>query len=339
MTGEKSMKVLLTGPFGNIGLQTLRELLAHGHTVRCFDVPTKENQRTAKQAAGRFDVVWGDLRQPGDVARAVQGQEAIVHLAFVIPNLSMTGVGSEQQPDFAREVNVGGTLNLLAAAKASPQQPRFVFASSLHVYGRTDHLPPPRRVADPVQPVEHYAWHKVTCEQMVKSAGLRWAILRLGASMPIRLIVDAGVFDVPLNNRIEYVHGRDVALAMTNTLSSDAVWGRTWLIGGGPACQFLYRDMATQVLDAFGVGMLPDWAFRTEPFATDWLDTAESQQVLRFQRHTLQDYVADVRAALGPKRQAVIALRPLIRRHLLQMSPNYAQHRSGMKGLPAGAAA
>ncbi|HSN78373.1 MAG TPA: NAD(P)-dependent oxidoreductase [Anaerolineae bacterium] len=333
------MRVLLTGAFGNIGLHTLRELLAQGHTVRCFDVAAKENKRRARQVPGGFEVVWGDLRRPADVARAVQGQEAIVHLAFVIPKLSMTGVSSEDRPDFAREVNVGGTLNLLAAAKASPRAPSFVFASSLHVYGRTHHLPPPRLVTDQVQPVEHYAWHKVTCEEMVKSAGLRWAILRLGASMPIRLIVDAGVFDVPLDNRIEYVHGRDVALAMANTLRSDVAWGRTWHIGGGPACQLLYRDMAAQVLDAFGVGMLPDWAFSTTPFGTDWLDTAESQQVLRFQRHSLQDYVADVKAALGPKRQAVIALRPLIRRHLLRLSPNYVQHTAEARRLTAGATA
>lgn len=333
------MRVLLTGAFGNIGLHTLRELLAQGHTVRCFDVDNQVNRRQARRVPGRFEVAWGDLRQSKDVARAVRGQEAIVHLAFVIPKLSMTGVGSEDRPDFAREVNVGGTLNLLAAAKARSQPPSFIFASSLHVYGRTQHLSPPRRVTDPVQPVEHYAWHKVACEEMVKSAGLRWAILRLGASMPIRLIVDAGVFDVPLDNRIEYVHGRDVALAMANTLRSEQGWGRTWHVGGGPACQFLYRDLATTVLDAFGVGMLPDWAFRTEPFGTDWLDTTESQQVLRFQRHTLEDYVADVQAALGPKRQAVIALRPLIRRHLLRLSPNYAQHRGEVKRLAAGATA
>jgi nucleoside-diphosphate-sugar epimerase len=333
------VKVLLTGAFGNIGLHTLKELLAQGHTVRCFDVASKGNRRRARQVSGRFEVTWGDLRRPEEVATAVRGQDAIVHLAFIIPKLSMTGVGSEDRPDFAREINVGGTLNLLAAAKASPRSPRFVFASSLHVYGRTQHLPPPRRVADPIQPVEHYAWHKATCEEMVKGSGLRWAILRLAASMPIRLIVDAGVFDVPLDNRIEYVHGRDVALAMANPLRTEEAWGRTWLIGGGPACQFLYRDLATQVLDAFGVGMLPDWAFRSEPFAVDWLDTTESQQVLRFQRHTLDDYVADVRAALGPKRQAVHALRPLIRRHLLRLSPNYAQHVGEAKRLPAGAAA
>jgi nucleoside-diphosphate-sugar epimerase len=330
---------LLTGAFGNIGLHTLRELLGQGHTVRCLDVAAKENKRRARQVSGRFDVVWGDLRRPDDVAAAVRGQDAIVHLAFVLPKLSMVGVNSEDRPDFAREVNVGGTLNLLAAAKASPQRPAFIFTSSLHVFGRTHHLPPPRRVSDPVQPVEHYAWHKVTCEEMVKSAGLRWTILRLGASMPIRLIVDPGVFDVPLDNRIEYVHGRDVALAVANTLQTEAAWDKTWLIGGGPACQLLYRDLAAQVLEAFGVGMLPDWAFRTEPFSTDWLDTAESQQVLRFQRHSLQDYVGDVKAALGPKRQAVIALRPLIRRHLLRLSPNYAQHVGEGKRLTVGATA
>lgn len=42
---RKTMKVLLTGAFGNIGLQTLRELLAHGHTVRCFDV--RDSRRTS----------------------------------------------------------------------------------------------------------------------------------------------------------------------------------------------------------------------------------------------------------------------------------------------------
>jgi nucleoside-diphosphate-sugar epimerase len=333
------MSVLLTGAFGNIGVHAQRELLAQGHTVRCFDIATEANQRQAQQLRGRCELIWGDLRRPEDVAKAVQGQDAIVHLAFVIPKLSMTGVNSEERPDFAREVNVGGTLNLLAAAKASPRSPRFVFASSLHVYGRTQHLPPPRLVTDTVQPVEHYAWHKAACEEMVKGSGLRWAILRLAACMPIRLIVDAGVFDVPLDNRIEYVHGRDVALALANTLHTEAAWGRTWLIGGGPACQFLYRDIVTKVLDAFGVGMLPDWAFRSEPYGVDWLDTTESQHVLRFQRHTLDDYVADVRAALGPKRYAVIALRPAIRRHLLRLSPNYAQHAGKVGRLAAGAAA
>ena len=301
------------------------ELLARGHTVRCLDVPTKENKRKAALVAGQVEVVWGDLRQHDVVTGALRGQDAVVHLAFVIPRLSVTGINSEDQPEFARDVNVGGTLNLLAAMKASSRPPQLLFTSSLHVYGRTSHLPPPRTVDEPVHPVEHYARQKVICEEMIKASGLAWTIFRLGASMPIRLILDPGVFDVPLANRMEYVHSRDVATAIANALRSDRAQGQTWLIGGGPGCQHYYREIAERVLDAFGVGMLPDEAFTTVPFSTDWLDTSESQRVLQFQQRTLQDYVNDVRSTLGARRFWIQRLAPLIRRRLLAVSPYYQQ--------------
>ncbi|NUQ38077.1 MAG: NAD(P)-dependent oxidoreductase [Caldilineales bacterium] len=317
------MKWLLTGPFGNIGAHVLAELAARGHDLRCFDLPSKENVRAAQRWQRRhpIEVLWGDLRREADVAAAVRGCDAVIHLAFVIPKLSATGVDSETRPEWAREVNVGGMLNLLAALRALQPAPRLLFASSLHVFGPTQHQPPPRQVSDAVHPTEHYALHKVACEEMVKASGLPWAIFRLAASMPIRLILDRGLFDVPLANRIEYVHGKDVARAIANALERPAAWGQTWLIGGGPACQFYYRDLAARVLDAFGVGMLPDHAFSTTPFATDWLDTSESQRVLEFQRHTLADYVADVKRQLGPRRQAIQAVSPLVRAWLLRQSP------------------
>lgn len=319
------MHVLLTGAFGNIGTAALAELVKRGHRVRCFDVPTQANLKAARRWEGRAEIAWGDLRHPEDVRAAVEGQDAVVHLAFVIPTLSATGVGSEERPDWAREINVGGTFNLLAALKAINPLPRLLFASSLHVFGPTQHLPPPRTVADPVHPLENYALHKVACEEMVKSAGLPWVILRLGAAMPTRLILDRGMFDVPLDNRIEFVHSRDVAVAIANALGNEAAWGRTWLIGGGPRCQHTYRDLVSQVMETVGVGMLPDSAFGVKPFSTDWLDTAASQQILGFQRLTLDDYVQDVRRTLGARRWFVRLLRPAIRFWLLRQSPYYRQ--------------
>lgn len=321
------MRILLTGAFGNIGTHTLPQLLADGHTVRCFDVATPANRRVANGWQKKVEILWGDLRHPADVAAAVQGQDLVVHLAFVVPRLSVTGVNSEDRPDWARAVNVGGTLNLLAALQACPQPPRLIFASSLHVYGRTQHLPPPRRVSDPVQPVEHYAWHKITCEEMVKASTVPWTILRFGAAMPVRLIVDPGLFDVPLDNRIEYVHAHDVGIAIAHAVQSSAAWGKTWLIGGGPRCQYVYREVVERVLTAVGIGMLPAAAFSTTPFATDWLDTAASQALLSFQQRTLDDYIADVRSALGPRVVAVRLLRPVIRRRLLEQSPYWRQSR------------
>ncbi len=317
------MKVLLTGAFGNVGRSALEELLRQGHQVRCFDLKTRRNRRLARRFGDRIEVVWGDLRRPEDVARAVEGQEVVLHLAFIIPKLSATGVESESRPDWAYEINVGGTRNLLEAMQAQPNPPRLIFSSSVHVYGRCQDRPPPRTAEDPVRPAEHYSRHKVLCETMIKASGLEWTILRFGAVLPLDLRIDLGMFDVPLGNRIEFVHTRDVGLALANAVSSDEVWGKTLLIAGGPGCRFHFGEMAGQLLEAMGVGMLPEEAFSRLPFCTDWMDTTESQRILQYRRHTFQDYVQEMAGRLGLRRHLVRLFRPLVRAWLLRRSPYY----------------
>ena len=322
------MRILLTGAFGNIGAHTLEELLRRGHVVRCFDMPTRANRRIARRFAQRpgVDIVWGDLRLDKDVAQAVQGIDVAVHLAFVIPTLSATGVGSESHPEWAREINVGGSQRLIEAMRRQPQRSRLIFASSLHIYGRTADRTPPLRAADPIEPVEHYAKHKAECEALVRASGLEWAILRLPATLPVRLVLDPGMFDVPLHNRIEYGHVRDVAAAFGAAVESEEIWGRTLLIGGGPSCQYTYGQMVECILDASGVGMLPKEAFTCIPFPTDWMDTEESERLLHYQRRTLDDYAADLRQLLGFRRALVRLFRPIVRWWLLRQSPYW--HRS-----------
>lgn len=317
------MKVLLTGAFGNIGTSTLKELIKQGHAVRCFDVRTPSNLRAARKHRGQVEVVWGDLRRYKDVANAVRDQDVVIHLAFIIPKLSVTGYESEDHPDWAREINVGGTQNLVEAIRAQPRPLKLLFSSSYHIYGLTHDQPPPRTVWDPVQPIEHYAHHKVECEKLIRSSGLEWAIFRLAATLPIAMRLDPGMFDIPLDNRMEFVHSRDVALAFANAVSSPDVWGKVLHIGGGPRCQYTYREITRQVLEGMGVGVLPREAFGSTPFPTDWLDTTESQQLLSYQRHTLVDYVEDMRALLGYRRHIVHAFRPLVRYMLLRQSPHF----------------
>jgi hypothetical protein len=69
--------------------------------------------------------------------------------------------------------------------------------------------------------------------------------------------------------------------------------------------------------------MLPEEAFGATPFPTDWLDTAESQQLLQYQRHTLEDYVRDMRAELGARRHLIRLFRPLARYLLVKQSAHY----------------
>ena len=316
------MKVLVTGAMGNIGRAAVEALLAHGHRVTTFDAPTRRNRRAARRFRREARLLWGDIRDQQAVAAAVEGQDVVVHLAFVIPRLSATGQGSEEAPEWAREVNVGGTRNLIAALEAQPRPPRLLFTSSLHVYGPTQHLAPPRRVDEKPHPMEHYSRHKVEAEALVRASSLQWVIFRLAAALPVSLILDAGMFDVPLDNRIEFVHRKDVAQAIAHAVVSDAVWGKTLHIGGGPRCQFRYREVAARILETVGIGMLPEAAFSREPYPVDWLDTEESERLLRFQQRTLDDYLEDLRRLMGWRLPLVRLFRPWVRWYLLRRSPH-----------------
>src|SRR6185437_12209318 len=98
-------------------------------------------------------------------------------------------------------------------------------------------------------------------------------------------------------------------------------------IGGGPRCQHLYRDYLGAFLDAMGIGRLPDEAFSTEPYCTDWLDTEESERMLRYQQHTLDDVVRETAALLGWRRPLARMLQPVVRASILRMSPAWRARR------------
>jgi UDP-glucose 4-epimerase len=321
------MKVLVTGAFGNIGEGTVGELLDRGHQVRCFDVPNRSNYKKAARLKDRTDIVWGDLRNPQDLPAAVQDMDTVIHLAFVIPKLSATGIGCEDQPDWAWEVNVGGTRNLLQAVRSQGDPARIIFASSLHIYGITQDQQPPRRVSDPLKPMEYYARHKVECEQLVRDSGLDWSIFRFAAALPFSLKLDPAMFEIRLDNRMEYVHNRDVGLALANAVGSSEIWGKILHIGGGHRCQYIYREIVEKVMDGVGVGMLPEEAFSSRPFSTDWIDTEESQRLLHYQRYTLDDYIREFSAKLGMRRYLARVFRPLVRLALLARSPYYRLRR------------
>jgi len=315
------MNILITGSMGNIGSSTLAALQGRGHRITCFDLPTRVNRRLAKRLPKDVRMCWGDIRQAADIAAAVVNQAVVVHLAAIIPELSHTGERSEGRPDAAYLVNVGGMKNLISALQAMPVPASIVFTSTLHVYGLTQHLAPPRSVHDPVRPVEHYARHKVTCEALLRESGLRWTVLRLGAAIPIQLVMDPAMFLIPLTNRIEYVHTLDVGVAIANTIETEAVWYKTLLIGGGERCQLRYGDMLNAFMQVLGQAPLPKRAFNTVDYSVDWLDTRESQQLLKYQQRTYVDYVHALTALLGPWLPLVRWCRPVVRWLILRQSP------------------
>jgi UDP-glucose 4-epimerase len=312
------MRVLLTGPFGNIGSHTITELLRQGHQVRAFDLRTPRTEKMAQRFDHQFEVRWGDIRNEAEMRAAVEGQDVIVHLAAMIPPASV------EQPELAEQVNVGGTRNLIEAAKAQSAPPRFLFASSFDLFGHTQDQPPPRRVTDPVQATDDYSAHKIAGEGLVKQSGLEWIITRF-CDIPDMKEPHPIMFEIPLDQRFEVIHGDDVALAIVNTLKTPELWGQVVLIGGGPRCQIRYRDYLFGMLEALGLGALPEEAFTHKVYCTDWMDSEYSQQRLQYQRHSFQEIVDDIAREVGWKRYLAGLTRPIVRRNILKMSPYWKQ--------------
>jgi UDP-glucose 4-epimerase len=314
-----SRRVLVTGAFGNIGQHAVRELRTGGYAVRALRHTARASAADRALARGfgpEVEVIHGDVRDRAAMDAAVRDVDAVVHLAYVIPPPAL------ERPALAQSVNVEGTRTVLAAARAAQRPKHFVFASTLDVYGFTQHLPPPRRVGDPVHHTDAYSGHKITCERLVEASGIPFTVLRFADVPPIAVRAPhAMMFRLPLANRIELIHPADAGLAVARALFHPGVLGRTLNVGGGPRCQLVYRDYLGGFLEAMGIGSLPDEAFSTEPYCTDWLDTEESQRLLDYQRHGFDDVVRETAALLGWRAPLARALRPLVRAAILRLSP------------------
>lgn len=125
--------ILITGGAGFVGSHIGRELLEHGYTIRALDnlspqVHGPEKKRPA-YLDPRIELLIGDVRNKPDVVQALDGIDAVVHLAAAV------GVGQSMY-EIAEYVSTNnlGTAVLLEALSKKPVE-RLIVASSMSVYG------------------------------------------------------------------------------------------------------------------------------------------------------------------------------------------------------------
>jgi len=315
------MKVLLTGAFGNVGLSALSEILGRGFQVRLFELPTPANRKAAKRYGRKVEIIWGDLRNFENVEEAVRGQDVILHVGAIIPPLAY------REPVFSEAVNVGGTRNILEAMKLNGNSQKLVFTSSVAVYGdRRDS--PHISIDDELSPSagDCYAEQKIVCENLIRRSNQTWCIFRLSYIVSMnKLQMDPMMFRVPLDTPIEICDTKDVGLALANSVENENIWGGTFHISGGPECRTTFREYLDNMMDIFGLGRkyLPDTAFTSEDFHCGYMTTRKGQELLNYQRYSLDSYYEDVRKKVGWKKHLVKLTRPVARKYLLAKSPYY----------------
>lgn len=153
--------ILLTGATGLVGSRLLPRLVEAGLGCRALV------RRDAPLPVG-VTAVRGDLAYAASLAPAVDGVDAIVHLAAFFRTDDDAAVW---------RANFDGTRNLVEAVKAGAPEARFVMSSTGNVYDQD--TPRPSQEADACHPTAAYPASKIAAEQVLRESGLTWAILRL----------------------------------------------------------------------------------------------------------------------------------------------------------------
>lgn len=118
------MKILITGAAGKVGRATRKELAAAGHRLRLADV--------ASITDAEDESVTLDIADTEAVRRAMEGMEAVAHLAYGHIQWGNDPSAADVRASF--DVNLKGTFNLLLAAKQVGVK-RFVYTTTLSVFG------------------------------------------------------------------------------------------------------------------------------------------------------------------------------------------------------------
>ena len=154
------MKVLVTGGAGYIGSVLVRQLLSKGYKVRAFDsLKFGGDALYDVMLNPNFEFMHGDVRNSADVEKALEGIDAIAHLAAIVGDPAC-----KKYSDEANETNWTGSVALFEAAEKAGVQ-RFVFASTCSNYGKMANPDSFVTETSELNPVSLYAELKVKFEK------------------------------------------------------------------------------------------------------------------------------------------------------------------------------
>jgi nucleoside-diphosphate-sugar epimerase len=236
-------RFLVTGALGCIGAWTCAELAAEGTEVVGFDLGT-DDRRVRLATDAEIPLVRGDISDRDALAKALDENSIthVVHLAaLLIPSI-------KADPPYGTAVNIGGTVNVLDAAKTRGIQ--VAYASSAAVYSRDDDNGGPVANDAVGHPVTFYGVHKQACEalarifwqeEQVPSIGIRPFIvygpgrdtgLTASPSLAMAAAAAGEDFDIAFGGRTQLQFAPDAARVFVTAARAATDGARVFNLGG-----------------------------------------------------------------------------------------------------------
>jgi len=150
------MRYLVTGGAGFIGSNMVDELVRRGQEVTVLDDFSSGKEANLSSVHGKIRLIRGSICDFEAAREACNGVDYVLHLA------ARTSVPrSVKDPIETNHINVGGTLNVLVAARDAKVR-RIVFAASSSAYGET--TTQPKTETMPAEPISPYGVTKLAGE-------------------------------------------------------------------------------------------------------------------------------------------------------------------------------
>jgi NAD dependent epimerase/dehydratase len=262
--GLHNQRVLVTGASGFIGSHLVEHLLGEGARVRGlvhYDSRPGHGNLDALGVRGDIEIFEGDVRDPHQMRRVVEGCDVVFHLAALI-----SVPYSYTAPSAFVATNVVGTLNILEACRDLGVQ-RLVTTSTSEVYGTA--LTPSIDEGHLLQAQSPYAASKIGADKLAESYhrtfGLPVCVLRpfnnfgprqsrraVIPQIAAQLLSDAPVLRLgAIWPQRDFLFVRDTCRAYQRMAEVDAAIGKTINVGTGHAVSI--GQVAELLMDVVGV--------------------------------------------------------------------------------------
>lgn len=166
--------ILITGGAGFIGSNLCENWLSKGYKIVCLDNFSTGKKKNIKTFLSNqnFHLIEGDIRDMAVCRAAMKTVDVVVHQAALgsVPR-------SIEDPKTSNDVNIGGFVNVLIAAKEAGIK-RFIYAVSSSIYGDSEELP---KVEDTIgKPLSPYAITKYVNELYAEIFSKQYGLETIG---------------------------------------------------------------------------------------------------------------------------------------------------------------